>query len=102
MLSQFVFPLSTCIHPPDERSHLLRRLPLGQLAEALLAGPRGRVDDLDKHLPRPRVEDEDRAVDRLRRQVALEGLVDRHAVHVGVVHKPDRLSEPREGEGKGT
>ena len=87
-------------HPPDERGHLLCRLPLGQLAEALLSGPRGRVDDLDKHLSRPRVEDKDRPVDRFRRQVALKRLVDRHAVHIGVVHKPDRLSATR-GGGKG-
>mmetsp|Transcript_13958 Transcript_13958/g.40458 ORF Transcript_13958/g.40458 Transcript_13958/m.40458 type:complete len:470 (-) Transcript_13958:5660-7069(-) len=31
---------------PHERSHLLGRLPLGQLAQALLASPHARVDDL--------------------------------------------------------
>ena len=70
---------------PDERRHLFGRLPLGELAETLLARPDAGVDDLEEQLARPRVEDEDGAVDGLRRQVALERLVDRHAVDVGVV-----------------
>lgn len=49
------------------------------------------MDDLQEEVPRAWVEHEDRAIDRLRSQVALEGLVDRHAVHVGVVHEPDDL-----------
>mmetsp|Transcript_51851 Transcript_51851/g.121766 ORF Transcript_51851/g.121766 Transcript_51851/m.121766 type:complete len:1251 (+) Transcript_51851:175-3927(+) len=76
---------------PDQRRHLLGRLPLGQLSEALLSRPHRRVDDLEEELSGPRVEDEDGAVDGLRRQVALERLVNRHAVHVGVVDKPDDL-----------
>ena len=72
----------------DERGHLLGGLPLGELAEALLARPDGGVDDLEEELARARVEDEDGAVDRLRREVALEGLVDRDAVDVGVVDEP--------------
>lgn len=75
----------------DERGHLLGRLPLGQLAQALLPGPDRGVDDLQKQLPRARVEDEDGAVDGLGRQISLKGLVDGHAVDVGVVHKPDEL-----------
>ena len=75
----------------DCSTHLLGRLPLGQLSETLLSGPDGGVDDLEEELPRPRVEDEDGPVDRLGRQVALKGLVDGDAVHVGVVHKPDDL-----------
>mmetsp|Transcript_62206 Transcript_62206/g.196851 ORF Transcript_62206/g.196851 Transcript_62206/m.196851 type:complete len:1067 (-) Transcript_62206:4174-7374(-) len=74
-----------------QRRHLLRGFPLGQLPEALLPGPHARVDDLEEQLPRARVEYEDRAVDGLGRQVAFECLVDRHAVHVGVVHEPDDL-----------
>ena len=49
------------------------------------------MDDLEEELARSRVEDEDGAVDGLGGQVALERLVDRHAVHVGVVHEPDDL-----------
>ncbi len=49
------------------------------------------MDDLQEELPRARVEDEDGAVDGLGGQVALKGLVDRHPVHVRVVHKPDDL-----------
>ena len=75
----------------DQGRHLLGGLPLGQLPQALLPGPHARVDDLEEELPGARVEDEDRAVDWLRGQVALKGLVDRHAVHVCVVHEPDDL-----------
>mmetsp|Transcript_63136 Transcript_63136/g.136700 ORF Transcript_63136/g.136700 Transcript_63136/m.136700 type:complete len:725 (-) Transcript_63136:4486-6660(-) len=75
----------------DQRRDLLGGLPLRQLRQALLAGPHRGVDDLQEELSGPRVEDEDRAVHRLRRQVALEGLVDRDAVHVGVVDEPDDL-----------
>ena len=74
-----------------QRRHLLRRLPLGELPQALLPGPHAGVDNLQKELPGARVEDENRAVDRLRGQVTLERLVDRHPVHVGIVHEPDRL-----------
>mmetsp|Transcript_31891 Transcript_31891/g.87333 ORF Transcript_31891/g.87333 Transcript_31891/m.87333 type:complete len:766 (-) Transcript_31891:1916-4213(-) len=75
----------------DERRHLLGRLPLGELAEALLARPHRRVDDLEEELAGARVEDEDGAVDGLGREVALESLVDGDAVDVGVVDKPDDL-----------
>ena len=67
-------------HLKTRRARLLGRLPLGQLAQALLAGPDGRVHDLQEELARPRVKHKNGAVDGLRRQVALEGLVDRHAV----------------------
>jgi len=72
-------------------TNLLGSLPLGELAETLLSGPHGGVNDLEEELPGARVEDEDGAVDRLGRQVALEGLVDGDAVHVRVVHEPDDL-----------
>ena len=75
----------------DERGNLLSRLPLGELPETLLARPDRGVNDLEEELARARVEDEDGAVDRLGRQVALERLVDGHAVHVGVVNEPDDL-----------
>mmetsp|Transcript_35305 Transcript_35305/g.88749 ORF Transcript_35305/g.88749 Transcript_35305/m.88749 type:complete len:781 (-) Transcript_35305:276-2618(-) len=75
----------------DEGRYLLCRLPLGELPEALLARPRRRVDDLQEQLARARVEHEDGAVDGLGREVALKRLVDGHAVHVGVIHKPDDL-----------
>ena len=71
--------------------YLFSCLPLGQLAQALLAGPHAGGDDLEEQLARARVEDEDGAVDGLGGQVALKGLVDGHAVHVGVIHKPDDL-----------
>ena len=71
--------------------HLFSGLPLGQLAQALLAGPHAGVDDLEEELPRAGVEDEDGPVDGLGGEVALKGLVDGHAVHVGVVHKPNDL-----------
>lgn len=67
---------------PPARPHLLCRLPLGQLAEALLPGPHAGVDDLEEQLPRARVEDEDGAVDGLGGQVALKRLVDRYPVCV--------------------
>ena len=63
-------------------------LPLGELAEALLASPYASVDDLEEELSGAWVENEDATVDRLRGQVALEGFVDRHAVNVGVVNEP--------------
>mmetsp|Transcript_98960 Transcript_98960/g.262867 ORF Transcript_98960/g.262867 Transcript_98960/m.262867 type:complete len:658 (-) Transcript_98960:4864-6837(-) len=75
----------------DQGRHLLSRLPLGQLREPLLPSPHGGVDDLQEELPRAWVEDENRAVHRLCGQVALEGLVDRHPVHVGVINEPDDL-----------
>ena len=71
-------------HLKTRRARLLRRLPLRELPEPLLPRPDGRVHDLEEQLPRPRVEDEDRAVDGLRREVALEGLVDGHAVDLRV------------------
>jgi hypothetical protein len=46
------------------------------------------VDDLEEELASAGVEDEDGAVDGLGGEVALKGLVDGHAVHIGVVHKP--------------
>ena len=66
----------------DETPHtrLLRRLPLRELAQSFLPRPDGRVHDLEEQLPRARIEHEDRAVDGLGREVALEGLVDGHAV----------------------
>lgn len=76
---------------PDQRRHLLGRLPLGELTETLLAGPDGRVDDLEEELTGARVEDEDGAVDGLGGQIALERLVDGDAVDVGVVDEPDDL-----------
>ena len=75
----------------DEGSHLLGRLPLGQLAETLLARPHARVDDLEEELTGARIEDEYGAVDGLRGQIALVGLVYGDAVDVGVVHEPDDL-----------
>mmetsp|Transcript_67280 Transcript_67280/g.140139 ORF Transcript_67280/g.140139 Transcript_67280/m.140139 type:complete len:747 (+) Transcript_67280:1153-3393(+) len=75
----------------DERCDLLGGFPLGKLPEAFLSCPHRSVDDLEEELARARVEDEDGAVDRLRRQVPLERLVDRDAVDVGVVDKPDDL-----------
>ena len=48
---------------------------------------------LRKSWPVRGVEDEDGAVDGLGGQVALKGLVDSHAVHIGVVHKPYDLQQ---------
>ena len=73
----------------DEGGHLLRRLPLGQLAQTLLPGPHRGVDDLEEELSRARVEDEDGSVDRLGCQVTLEGLGE------------GRGGEGRGGEGEG-
>ena len=64
---------------------------LANLTKTLLSGPHRRVDDLEEELAGARVEDEDGAVDGLGRQVALERLVNRHAVDVRVVHEPDDL-----------
>ena len=49
------------------------------------------MDDLQEELSSARIENEDCAVHRLGRQVTLEGLVDRHAVNVGVINEPDDL-----------
>ena len=49
------------------------------------------MDDLEEELAGARVEDENGAVYGLGRQVALERLVNRHAVDVRVVHEPDDL-----------
>lgn len=46
------------------------------------------MDDLQEELSGARVEDENGSVDGLRGQIALECLVDRHSVHVRVVHEP--------------
>ena len=43
----------------DKGCHLLSSLPLGQLAEALLAGPHARMDDLEEQLARLWIENED-------------------------------------------
>mmetsp|Transcript_2955 Transcript_2955/g.8790 ORF Transcript_2955/g.8790 Transcript_2955/m.8790 type:complete len:598 (+) Transcript_2955:730-2523(+) len=72
----------------DQGRRLLGGLPLRQLAQTFLPGPDGGVDDFEEHLSRSRVEDEDGAVDGFGRQVALERLVDRHPVDVGVVNEP--------------
>ena len=66
----------------------LAHLPLGELAEALLAGPYAGVDDLEEELSGAWVENEYATIDGLRGQVALEGFVDRHAVNIGVVNEP--------------
>lgn len=78
---------------PNERGDFLGRLPLGELAETLLTGPDGRVDDLDERLSGTGVEDEDGAVDGLGRQVSLERLVDRDSVDLGVVDEPNAVCE---------
>ena len=75
----------------DELRDLLCSLPLGQLAEALLARPDAAVDDLEEELPRARIEDEQGAVGGLGGHVALVRLVCGDAVHVGVVDEPDDL-----------
>ena len=71
--------------------HLLSCLPLGQLTQTLLASPHAGVDDLEEELASPGVEDEDGPIDGLGGQVALKGLVDGDAVHIGVIHKPNDL-----------
>mmetsp|Transcript_21771 Transcript_21771/g.52019 ORF Transcript_21771/g.52019 Transcript_21771/m.52019 type:complete len:426 (-) Transcript_21771:5117-6394(-) len=76
---------------PYQGRNLLRCLPLGKLAKALLAGPHARVDDLEEKLASAGIEDEDRSVDGLRREVTLKSFVDRHTVHICVVDKPDDL-----------
>mmetsp|Transcript_569 Transcript_569/g.1265 ORF Transcript_569/g.1265 Transcript_569/m.1265 type:complete len:352 (-) Transcript_569:2863-3918(-) len=76
---------------PNEGSHLLCCLPFGQLGQTLLACPHRGVNDLQEQLSSSRVEDEDRPVHRFCGQVAFEGLVDRHTVHIGIVNEPDGL-----------
>ena len=73
------------------RADLLCCLPLGQLAQTLLASPHAGVDDFQEELTSPGVEDEDGTIDWFGGQVALKGLVDRHTIHIGVIHKPDDL-----------
>lgn len=72
-------------------TYLFCCLPLGQLAQALLASPHAGVDDLEEELTSPGVEDEDSTVDGFGGQVALKSLVDGHPIHIGVIHKPDDL-----------
>ena len=66
-------------------------LPLGQLRETFLPSPHARVNDLQKELTGARVEDENSAVDWLCHQVTLECFVNRHAVHIRIVHEPNCL-----------
>ena len=68
---------------------------VNHLSETFLSSPHRGVNDLEEQLARPRVEDENGPVDRLRRQVALERLVDGHPVHVRVVDKPAPPHEQR-------
>ena len=49
------------------------------------------MDDFKEQLARLRVENEDGAINRLRRQVTLKGLVDRDAIDVSVIDKPNDL-----------
>ena len=49
------------------------------------------MDNLEEQLTRLRVENEDGAINRLRRQVALKSLVDRHAIDISVIDKPNDL-----------
>ena len=51
------------------------------------------MKDFQEELSGSRVEDEDGAIDRFRRQVTFECLVDRHTVHVGVVDEPCEYCE---------
>ena len=61
----------------DESSHLLSRLPLGQLTQSLLPRPHTGVDDLQEELASTRVEDEDGTIDWFGGQVTLKGLWNR-------------------------
>ena len=74
-----------------QRTHLLRRLELGQLREALLARPHGGVDHLQEQLAGARVDHRHEAVHGLGGGVALEGLVHGDTVHVAVVDEPRDL-----------
>jgi len=75
----------------DQSSHFLSGFPLGELAESLLSGPGGGMDDLQVELSVTGVEDENGSVDGFGGQVAFEGLVDGHSVDIGVVHEPNDL-----------
>ena len=74
-----------------KRRNFLGRLPLGELAETLLARPHRGVYYLEKELPSTWVEYEDSPIDWLRGEVALEGLMDSDAVDIGVINEPDDL-----------
>ena len=73
------------------RADLLCCLPLGQLAQTLLASPHAGVDDFQEELTGPGVEDEDGAIDGFGGQVTLKRLVNGDPVHIGVIDKPDDL-----------
>lgn len=61
----------TSIHTrPAPNPKAKKKTCLGELREALLAGPHRGVDDLEEELAGARIEDEDGAVDGLGRQVA--------------------------------
>ena len=62
----------------DQGSHLLCRLPLGQLAQTLLPRPHTGVDDLQEQLASARVEDKYGTVDGLGGQVSFKGLYELH------------------------
>ena len=47
------------------------------------------VSDLAEKLSCPGIEDEDAAIDRLRGEMPLKGLLDGDSVHIGVVQEPD-------------
>ncbi len=69
----------------DQGRYFFGGLPFRKLTESLLPSPDTCMNDLQEELARPGVEDEDCSVDWLRCQVALESLVDGHAIDVGII-----------------
>lgn len=71
----------------NERCDFLGCLPLRKLSKTLLTSPDTSVNDLEEELTSTRVKDEDRSIDWLRCQIALECLVNRDSIDVGVVNE---------------
>ena len=83
------------------QTRLLGRLPLRELAQALLPGPDGRVHDLEEQLTSAGVEHKYSTINRFRGEVAFKRLVDGHAVDLrGFMSRNCRESMklPREHE----
>ena len=83
----------------ESTTHLLCRLPLRQLAEALLPRPHAGVNDLQEQLPRAWVEDEDGTIDGLGGQVALKRLVDSHPARHDVTQNSQTSKCKQDGKG---
>ena len=76
---------------PNEGSNFFGSLPLGQLTKTFLTSPDTGMNNLEEQLPSSRIENENGTIDRFGGEIAFERLMDRNAVHIGVIDKPNDL-----------